>query len=149
MKRTDRPISVDTAKPAVARAAVAAGARLWNDVTALRWADDSLATAAELGCDALMEGSSGRGNDQYRMHNVFSVFAPALKILVPVRDFDLTRQEELALCEHYGVPELGRSLLGKYALPFELAGVLLLVVMIGAAYMAKGRQADLTKGQGQ
>ncbi len=60
--------------------------------------------AAELGCDALMEGSSGRGNDQYRMHNVFSIFAPALKILVPVRDFDLTRTEELALCEHYGVP---------------------------------------------
>ncbi|HLT21601.1 MAG TPA: argininosuccinate synthase [Thermomicrobiales bacterium] len=60
--------------------------------------------AAELGCDALMEGSSGRGNDQYRMHNVFSIFAPDLKILVPVRDFDLTRQEELALCEHYGVP---------------------------------------------
>ncbi len=62
------------------------------------------AKAAELGCDALMEGSSGRGNDQYRMHNVFSIFAPALKILVPVRDFDLTRQEELALCEHWGVP---------------------------------------------
>ena len=60
--------------------------------------------AAELGCDALMEGSSGRGNDQYRMHNVFSIFAPELKILVPVRDFDLTRTEELALCEHYGVP---------------------------------------------
>lgn len=60
--------------------------------------------AVELGCDALMEGSSGKGNDQYRMHNVFSVFAPALKILVPVRDFDLTRTEELALCEHYGVP---------------------------------------------
>nr|HET6902834.1 argininosuccinate synthase domain-containing protein [Ktedonobacteraceae bacterium] len=27
--------------------------------------------ALELGCDALMEGSSGKGNDQYRMHNVF------------------------------------------------------------------------------
>lgn len=60
--------------------------------------------AVELGCDAVMEGSSGKGNDQYRMHNVFSIFAPALKILVPVRDFDLTRTEELALCEHYGVP---------------------------------------------
>lgn len=60
--------------------------------------------AVELGCDALMEGSSGKGNDQYRMHNVFSIFAPGLKILVPVRDFDLTRTEELALCEHYGVP---------------------------------------------
>ncbi len=60
--------------------------------------------AVAMGCDALMEGSSGKGNDQYRMHNVFSIFAPNLKILVPVRDFDLTRTEELALCEHYGVP---------------------------------------------
>jgi argininosuccinate synthase len=60
--------------------------------------------AAELGCDAVMEGSSGKGNDQYRMHNVFKIFAPELDILVPVRDFDLTRTEELALCEHFGVP---------------------------------------------
>jgi argininosuccinate synthase len=60
--------------------------------------------AVELGCDALMEGSSGKGNDQYRMHNVFTIFAPDLKVIVPVRDFDLTRTEELALCAHYGVP---------------------------------------------
>jgi len=44
-------ISVDTMKPAVARAAIAAGAKLWNDVTALGFAPDSLATAAELGCE--------------------------------------------------------------------------------------------------
>src|SRR4051812_48538759 len=44
------PISVDTMKPAVARAAVAAGATMWNDVIALGWAKDSLAVAAELGC---------------------------------------------------------------------------------------------------
>ena len=49
--------------------------------------------------------------------------------------------------EPYGVADLGRSLLGKYALPFEVAGVLLLVVMIGAAYIAKGRQADAGKGE--
>jgi argininosuccinate synthase len=60
--------------------------------------------AVALGCDALMEGSTGRGNDQYRMHNVFKIFAPQCQILVPVRDFDLTRTEELALCAHYGVP---------------------------------------------
>ncbi|HLQ30074.1 MAG TPA: argininosuccinate synthase [Ktedonobacteraceae bacterium] len=59
--------------------------------------------ALELGCDALMEGSSGKGNDQYRMHNVFSLFAPGLAIFVPVRDFDLTRGEEQLLMEHYGV----------------------------------------------
>lgn len=39
----------------------------------------------------------------------------------------------------YGVRELGESLMTKYVLPFELAAVLLLVVMIGAAYIAKGR----------
>src|SRR5438132_12947504 len=43
--------------------------------------------ALELGCDALMEGSTGKGNDQYRMHNVFSLFAPGNAIFVPVRDF--------------------------------------------------------------
>ncbi len=48
------PISIDTMKPAVARAAVAAGASMWNDVTALGFAPDSLATAAELGCDVVL-----------------------------------------------------------------------------------------------
>jgi argininosuccinate synthase len=55
-------------------------------------------------CDAILEGSSGKGNDQYRMHNVFKMFAPNLKILVPVRDFDLTRLEEEVLCREWGVP---------------------------------------------
>jgi argininosuccinate synthase len=38
------------------------------------------------------------------MHNVFKMFAPELKILVPVRDFDLTRLEEEALCRAWSVP---------------------------------------------
>ncbi len=60
--------------------------------------------ALELGCDALMEGSTGKGNDQYRMHNAFSLVAPGTPICVPVRDFDLTRGEEQLLMEYYGVP---------------------------------------------
>ncbi|MDD3837900.1 MAG: dihydropteroate synthase [Phenylobacterium sp.] len=56
---TDRPISIDTAKPAVARAAVAAGARIWNDVTALRGAPDSLEVAAELGCEVVLMHMQG------------------------------------------------------------------------------------------
>ncbi|MGD0917614.1 MAG: argininosuccinate synthase [Thermodesulfobacteriota bacterium] len=60
--------------------------------------------ALKEGCDAILEGSSGKGNDQYRMHNVFKMFAPSLKILVPVRDFDLTRLEEEELCKEWGVP---------------------------------------------
>jgi dihydropteroate synthase len=53
------PISIDTMKPAVARAAVAAGASMWNDVTGLRHAPDSLATAAELGCEVVLMHMQG------------------------------------------------------------------------------------------
>ncbi|HEX3363969.1 dihydropteroate synthase [Phenylobacterium sp.] len=56
------PISVDTMKPAVARAAAEAGATMWNDVTALRHSPDSLAVAAELGCEVVlmhMQGEPG------------------------------------------------------------------------------------------
>ena len=60
--------------------------------------------AAKRGCDAVMEGSTGKGNDQYRMHNVFKAFAPQLKVLVPVRDFDFTRAQEEQLCKHWKVP---------------------------------------------
>ncbi|WP_292079175.1 MULTISPECIES: dihydropteroate synthase [Brevundimonas] len=52
-------ISVDTMKPAVARAAVAAGATMWNDVTALSHALDSEAVAAELGCDVVLMHMKG------------------------------------------------------------------------------------------
>ncbi|HEX9097751.1 MAG TPA: argininosuccinate synthase [Candidatus Dormibacteraeota bacterium] len=62
------------------------------------------ALALQLGCDAIMEGSSGKGNDQYRMHNVFKLFAPQLDVLVPVRDFDLTRSDEEELSKELGIP---------------------------------------------
>ncbi len=52
-------ISIDTMKPAVARAAVAAGATMWNDVTALSHAPDSSAVAAELGCDVVLMHMKG------------------------------------------------------------------------------------------
>ncbi len=57
--QTAVPISVDTMKPEVARAAVAAGASVWNDVSALRHAPDSLAAAAELGCAVVLMHMQG------------------------------------------------------------------------------------------
>jgi dihydropteroate synthase len=44
---TKAPISIDTMKPSVANAAIAAGATLWNDINALR-APGALQTAASL-----------------------------------------------------------------------------------------------------
>ena len=54
-------ISVDTRKPAIARAAVHAGADIWNDVSALTFSEHSVATAAELGCAVILMHSLNRG----------------------------------------------------------------------------------------
>jgi dihydropteroate synthase len=75
------PISVDTMKPAVARAAAAAGATVWNDVTALRHARDSLATAAELGCEVVlmhMQGEPGTMQAEPRYADVAAEVAAFL-----------------------------------------------------------------------
>jgi dihydropteroate synthase len=54
-------LSIDTYKPAVARAAIRAGAAIWNDVTALE-AEGAPETAAALGCTVVlmrMQGEPG------------------------------------------------------------------------------------------
>lgn len=58
--RTRIPLSIDTMKPRVARAAMAAGASMWNDVTALGHAPDSPAVAAELGCTVVLMHMQGQ-----------------------------------------------------------------------------------------
>lgn len=60
--------------------------------------------AKSAGCDALAEGSTGKGNDQYRMHNVFTIFAPELKSIAPIRDFNFTRDQEKELLARYNIP---------------------------------------------
>ncbi len=72
---SDVAISIDTMKPAVARAAVAAGATIWNDVAALRWATDAPEVAAELGCEVVlmhMLGQPGTMQDAPRYDDVVS-----------------------------------------------------------------------------
>lgn len=57
--RWDGPISIDTLKPAVARAAVGVGATMWNDVSALGASPDSPAIAAALDCDVVLMHMQG------------------------------------------------------------------------------------------
>lgn len=57
--RWDGPISIDTMKPEVARAAVAVGATMWNDVAGLAFSPESLSTAAALGCDVVLMHMKG------------------------------------------------------------------------------------------
>lgn len=52
-------LSIDTMKPEVARAAIAAGAIMWNDVTALAYAPDSIATAVALNCPVVLMHMQG------------------------------------------------------------------------------------------
>lgn len=52
--RSAAAVSVDTMKPGVMRAAAAAGATIWNDVSALRAAPDAAEAAAELGCEVVL-----------------------------------------------------------------------------------------------
>lgn len=52
-------VSIDTRKPAVAAAAIAAGATIWNDVTALTFSPDSPGVAAGLDCDIVLMHAQG------------------------------------------------------------------------------------------
>jgi dihydropteroate synthase len=58
--RPDAVISIDTYKASVARAAVAAGAEIVNDVSALRWDAQMAKTVAELKCGVVLMHTRGR-----------------------------------------------------------------------------------------
>jgi dihydropteroate synthase len=75
------PLSIDTMKPQVARAAREAGAVMWNDVTALSHAPESLAVAAELGCAVVlmhMQGEPRTMQHEPRYDDVVAEVAQAL-----------------------------------------------------------------------
>ena len=79
------PVSVDTMKPEVARAAVAAGAAIWNDVAALR-EPGALEAAAELGCTVVLMHMQGEPRTMQHDPRYGDVVAE-------VRDFLLGRAE--------------------------------------------------------
>ena len=47
------------------------------------------------GADYVAHGSTGAGNDQIRFDLVFEVLAPEVKILAPIRELGLSRQQEI------------------------------------------------------
>jgi NADH:ubiquinone oxidoreductase subunit 6 (subunit J) len=68
-----------------------------------------------------------------------AVLLGALVLAIRAGDFGSASAEQGT---RYRVDALGQALLGDYLVPFELASVLLLVVMIGAAYLAKARRRE-------
>ncbi|MDZ7626850.1 MAG: dihydropteroate synthase [Parvularculaceae bacterium] len=91
--QTAAAISIDTRKPAVARAAIDAGASIWNDVSALTYEPESLSVAAALSCRIVLMHAQGdpktmQENPRYG------------DVVVEVRDFLSAR---LSACEAAGV----------------------------------------------
>lgn len=59
--------------------------------------------AKAFGADAVAHGSTGAGNDQVRFDMTFQVIVPELEIITPIRDMQLSREEEIAYLKSKGV----------------------------------------------
>src|SRR5678810_500784 len=51
----------------------------------------------KLNADAVAHGSTGAGNDQVRFDMVFHIMIPGVEIITPIRDMQLSRQQEIDL----------------------------------------------------
>ena len=60
--------------------------------------------AEKEGANGLVHGCTGRGNDQVRFDITLGSLAPEKQILAPVRDWGLTREEEIEYAKTKGIP---------------------------------------------
>ena len=60
--------------------------------------------AREEGAMAVAHGSTGKGNDQVRFDVSVQALAPDLQIVAPVREWGMTRDEEIAYAERHHIP---------------------------------------------
>jgi argininosuccinate synthase len=68
-------------------------------------AEHLVKTAKKEGAYAVAHGSTGKGNDQVRFDVSVKALAPSLKIIVPIREWDLkSRDEEIAYARRHGIP---------------------------------------------
>jgi argininosuccinate synthase len=60
--------------------------------------------AREVGATHIAHGSTGKGNDQVRFDVTTASIAPDLTVVAPVRDWNMSRPEEMAYAEEHGIP---------------------------------------------
>lgn len=60
--------------------------------------------AEKEGAVAVAHGCTGKGNDQVRFDVAFAALNPNLKIVAPVREWKMTRDEEIKYAEKHGIP---------------------------------------------
>ncbi|MCG8308172.1 MAG: argininosuccinate synthase [Cytophagales bacterium] len=57
----------------------------------------------KVGADAVAHGSTGAGNDQVRFDMIFNIMIPDVEIITPIRDLQLSREEEIGYLKKKGV----------------------------------------------
>src|ERR1051326_5867278 len=59
--------------------------------------------AKKIKADFFAHGSTGAGNDQVRFDVIFNILIPEIKILTPIREMKLSREEEISFLKKHGV----------------------------------------------
>jgi argininosuccinate synthase len=62
--------------------------------------------AKEYGCEVVAHGATGKGNDQVRFEAYITTLDPELKIIAPVREWSMGRDEQIDFCEKHGIEVL-------------------------------------------
>ena len=78
--------------------------------------------AQATGCDTIAHGCTGKGNDQVRIEATVATLDPDLRIIAPVRDWTMGREEELAYAREHGIPLKGGTAVSPYSIDDNLWG---------------------------
>ena len=78
--------------------------------------------AREHGCDAVAHGCTGKGNDQVRIDGTVLTLAPEMKIVAPVRNWAMGREEEIAYAREHGIPVKGGTEAPPYSIDDNIWG---------------------------
>jgi argininosuccinate synthase len=78
--------------------------------------------ARETGCDTIAHGCTGKGNDQVRIEGTVATLAPELKIIAPVRDWKMGREEEIQYARDHGIPIKGGTEVPPYSIDDNIWG---------------------------
>jgi argininosuccinate synthase len=74
------------------------------------------------GCDTIAHGCTGKGNDQVRIEATVATLAPELKVIAPVRSWQMGREEEIAYARENGIPVKGGTESAPYSIDDNLWG---------------------------
>ncbi len=78
--------------------------------------------ARAAGCDTIAHGCTGKGNDQVRIEATVATLDPELKVLAPVREWRMGREEEIAYAREHGIPVKGGTEAPPYSIDDNLWG---------------------------